>query len=50
MNKEIPTKTICESDWHEEIELRHFEKCPKCKSEAYHKVIHLLIEKLVKDE
>jgi len=27
---------ICESNWHEQIELEKFQKCPRCFSEAYH--------------
>lgn len=48
MKKEIPTKRICETETHEEIELEKFEKCPKCGSEAYHRVVPLPIEDLVK--
>ncbi len=27
---------ICETTWHEEIQLEKFEECPRCKSRAYH--------------
>ena len=32
-------KRICEGEWHEEIELKKFAKCPFCNSEANHKVV-----------
>lgn len=35
---------ICGTTWHEEIELKPFQKCPKCKSEAYH--LNLIISEI----
>jgi len=32
-------KIVCENEWHKEIELNKFEKCPLCHSEAYHKAV-----------
>jgi hypothetical protein len=37
--KEKTRTRICESEWHKEIELKSFQKCPECNSEAYHKVV-----------
>lgn len=39
--EEYLTKRICETTWHEEIELKKFQRCPRCHSEAYHLVIIL---------
>lgn len=39
---EIPTKRICESEWHEEIQLEQFEKCPICGSETYHRLLKFI--------
>lgn len=44
MEEEI-TKTICESDWHKEVELEHFQECPYCKSTSYHKVLKFIDNK-----
>lgn len=40
-NKEYPIKRICESSWHEQIELKPLEKCPRCGSESYHTIVRL---------
>lgn len=39
VREELKFKTICESEWHEQVELKQFEKCPICDSESYHKAI-----------
>jgi Zn finger protein HypA/HybF involved in hydrogenase expression len=36
---EYLTKRVCESCWHEEILLKEFQECPRCKSRAYHQVV-----------
>lgn len=38
-------KRICETKWHQEIELKKFQECPICKSEAYHLGI---VDKVIK--
>lgn len=43
---EYVTKRICESNWHKEIPLKQFEKCPICKSTAYHRVV--ILKRIVK--
>ncbi|MFW6047225.1 MAG: hypothetical protein ACOCP4_05515 [Candidatus Woesearchaeota archaeon] len=35
----FPEKRICESSWHEEIELEPFEECPICGSKSFHRVL-----------
>ena len=42
-------KYICESIWHEEVELKKFETCPTCNSEAYHKVQFFPVEDEVEE-
>ncbi len=37
MMEEKILRRICESEWHKEIELKSFERCPYCNSIAYHK-------------
>lgn len=37
--RDLRPRRICESEWHEPIELEKFQKCPRCNSEAYHRVI-----------
>ena len=32
-------KRICETPWHEEIELVKFQECPRCHSKALHNVV-----------
>lgn len=34
--KDLTPRIICESSWHEEVKLKHFKKCPICKSISYH--------------
>jgi Zn finger protein HypA/HybF involved in hydrogenase expression len=40
--KEVPTKIVCESEWHKEIELEHFQECPICHSTAWHRVLKFI--------
>jgi hypothetical protein len=45
LNKKIE-KILCETIWHEEIELdKEFQECPICKSIAYHK--HIIINQKI---
>lgn len=38
----FPEKRICESSWHDEIELNPFEECPICGSTSYHKLLKFI--------
>lgn len=39
IREKLPTKRICEQSWHEEVELEPLERCPKCGSESFHKLV-----------